>query len=125
MATVGKNEKALKDEGADYETYKYEIDDLDRAIADSNDYGFVKVMLKPGTDKILGATIVSSNASDLLIEFTSAMKNDFGLEAILGTIHPYPTMSEANKSLAGVWKNKTKPEKLLKYVEKFHKWERS
>ena len=125
VATVGRNEKALKDEGVEYEVYKYEIDDLDRAIADSTDYGFAKVLLKPGTDKILGATIVSSNASDLLIEFTSAMKNGFGLEAILGTIHPYPTMSEANKYLAGVWKNKTKPEKLLKYVEKLHKWERS
>lgn len=125
VATVGQNEKALKEKGIDYEVYKYEIDDLDRAIADSNDYGFVKVMLKPGTDKILGATIVGSNASDLLMEFTSAMKNKFGLNAILGTIHPYPTMSEANKYLAGVWKQANKPEKLLKWVQKFHKWERS
>ncbi len=124
VATVGQNEKALKAAGIEYEVYKYEIDDLDRAIADSTDYGFVKVMLKPGTDKILGATIVGSNASDLLIEFTSAMKNKFGLNAILGTIHPYPTMSEANKYLAGVWKQANKPEKLLGYVEKYHKWER-
>lgn len=124
VATVGKNEEALKKEGISYEVYKYGIDDLDRAIADDEDYGFVKVMLKPNTDKILGATIVGAKADDLLIEFTSAMKNKLGLNKILSTIHPYPTMSEANKYLAGVWKNQTKPEKLLSWVKRFHQWRR-
>jgi dihydrolipoamide dehydrogenase len=124
VATVGKNEEACKAEGINYEVTKYGIDDLDRAIADSEDHGFVKVLTKPGSDKIIGATIVGAHASDLLIEFISAMKHGFGLNKILGTIHSYPTMGEANKYLAGVWKNERKPEKLLHYVEKFHKFKR-
>ena len=79
-------------------------------------------MVKPGTDKILGATIAGARADDLLLEFTAAMKNGNGLNSILGTIHPYPTMSEANKYLAGVWKQANKPEKVLNFVEKYHKF---
>ncbi|MCF8058615.1 MAG: FAD-dependent oxidoreductase [Bacteriovoracaceae bacterium] len=124
VATVGQNEISLKRDGIDYEVTKYGIDDLDRAIADSSDYGFVKVLTKKGSDKILGATIVGINASDLLLEFISAMKHGFGLNAILGTIHPYPTMGEANKFLAGNWKKARKPEKVLHYLRKFHRWER-
>lgn len=124
VATVGRNEKALKRDGIEYEVTKYGIDDLDRAIADSSDYGFVKVLTEKGKDKILGATIVSVNASDLLLEFISAMKQGYGLEAILGTIHPYPTMGEANKFAAGNWKRANKPEGLLEWVKKFHDWER-
>ena len=124
VATVGKNEQALKAEGTAYEVTTYGIDDLDRAIADSNNYGFVKVMTKKGSDKILGATIVGANASDLILEFIAAMKHGFGLNAILGTIHPYPTMGEANKYLAGNWKKARKPEKILNYLRKFHRWER-
>ncbi|OUR98728.1 dihydrolipoyl dehydrogenase [Halobacteriovorax marinus] len=125
VATVGQNETACKEQGIAYEVTKYEIDDLDRAIADSEDHGFVKVLTVPGSDKIIGATIVGVHASDLLLEFTAAMKNGFGLNKILGTIHPYPTMGEANKYLAGVWKNEKKPKKLLEFVKKFHKWQRS
>ncbi len=124
VATVGKNEKALKSEEIDYEVTKYGIDDLDRAIADSADYGFVKVLTEKGGDKILGATIVGVNASDLLLEFISAMKQGYGLNDILGTIHPYPTMGEANKFAAGNWKRAHKPEKVLELVKKYHSWER-
>lgn len=124
VATVGKNEEACKQESIQYEVTKYGIDDLDRAIADGKDQGFVKVLTIPGSDKIIGATIVGAHASDLLTEFTSAMKNGYGLKSILGTIHTYPTMSEANKYLAGEWKKARKPEKLLKLVEKFHKFKR-
>lgn len=124
VATVGKNEEACKAEGITYEVTKYGIDDLDRAIADSEDYGFVKVLTKPGTDKIIGATIVGNHASDLLLEFISAMKHGFGLNKILGTIHTYPTMGEANKYLAGEWKKARKPEGLLNWVKKFHSWQR-
>lgn len=124
VATVGQNEQALKKANIAYEVTTYGIDDLDRAIADSSNYGFVKVMTKPGTEKILGATIVGANASDLILEFICAMKHGFGLNAILGTIHPYPTMGEANKYLAGNWKKARKPEKLLQYLRKFHRWER-
>mgnify|MGYP000480595525 CR=1 FL=1 len=124
VATVGKNEKTLKSEEVDYEVTKYGIDDLDRAIADSADYGFVKVLTEKGGDKILGATIVGVNASDLLLEFISAMKQGYGLNDILGTIHPYPTMGEANKFAAGNWKRAHKPEKVLELVKKYHSWER-
>jgi len=125
VATVGKNEEACKLEGIAYEVTKYGIDDLDRAIADSEDHGFVKVLTKPGTDKIIGATIVGNHASDLLLEFISAMKHGFGLNKILGTIHTYPTMGEANKYLAGEWKKERKPEMLLNWVKKFHSWQRN
>ncbi|MBT3584191.1 MAG: dihydrolipoyl dehydrogenase [Halobacteriovoraceae bacterium] len=124
VATVGQNEESCKQQGIKYEVTRYGIDDLDRAIADSEDFGFVKVLTKPGSDKILGATIVGQHASDLLLEFISAMKNGFGLEKILGTIHTYPTMGEANKYLAGEWKKSRAPEGLLSWVEKFHRWER-
>mgnify|MGYP000094298914 CR=1 FL=1 len=124
VATVGKNELACKEEGIEYEITKYGIDDLDRAIADSEDYGFVKVLTAPGSDKILGATIVGAHASDLLLEFISAMKNNYGLNKILSTIHMYPTMGEANKYLAGAWKSERKPNKLLALVRKYHLWER-
>ncbi len=128
VATVGLNEvfaqrKGMK-KGIDYEVTEYEIDDLDRAITEDEDYGFVKVLTVPGRDKILGATIVGSSASTMIIEFVAAMKQGFGMNAILGTIHIYPTMGEANKYAAGVWKKAHAPEKLLNYLEKFHHWMR-
>lgn len=125
VATVGLTETEAKNQGIKYEVTKYGIDDLDRAIADSEDHGFVKVLTKPDTDKIIGATIVGNHASDLILEFISAMKHGYGLNKILGTIHIYPTMGEANKYLAGVWKKSKAPEKLLEYVKRFHRWQRS
>ena len=87
--------------------------------------GFVKVLTEKGSDKILGATIVGTNAGELLIEFVTSMKHKKGLNSILGTIHSYPTMAEANKYAAGLWKQANKPENLLEWVKKFHKWSRS
>jgi len=124
IATVGETETSAKNKNISYEVTKYGIDDLDRAIADSEDHGFVKVLTKPGTDKILGATIVGNHASDMIIEFIQAMKQGFGLNAIMGTIHIYPTMAESNKFLAGQWKQKNKPEKILNILQKFFKWRR-
>jgi pyruvate/2-oxoglutarate dehydrogenase complex dihydrolipoamide dehydrogenase (E3) component/uncharacterized membrane protein YdjX (TVP38/TMEM64 family) len=124
IATVGKNEQILKKENTEYEVTTYGIDDLDRAIADSSNYGFVKVLTKPGSDKILGATIVAANASDLILEFIGALKHGYGLNSILGTIHPYPSMGEANKYTAGNWKKARKPEAVLHHLRKFHRWER-
>ena len=103
---------------------QYDIGELDRAIADGEANGFIKVLTKKGTDKILGVTIVSAHAGDLLAEYVLAMKHGLGLNKILGTIHTYPTMSEANKFVAGNWKKANKPERLLSYVEKFHRWRR-
>tara|TARA_R110000868_G_scaffold175888_8_gene413151 strand:- start:6320 stop:8419 length:2100 start_codon:yes stop_codon:yes gene_type:complete len=124
VATVGLTEDTAKEQSVAYEVYKYQLDDLDRSIADGETEGFVKVLVKPGTDKVLGATIVGAEASVSILEFVQAMKQGFGLDKILGTIHPYPSLGEANKYLAGIWKNATKPVKLLVYLEKFHSWRR-
>ncbi|MBT5257331.1 MAG: pyridine nucleotide-disulfide oxidoreductase, partial [Nitrospina sp.] len=122
IARVGLNEKDASRQGISYEVTRYEINDLDRAITDSEDQGFIKVLTKPGKDHILGATIMGCNAGNLITEYISAMKHGFGLNKILGTIHIYPTMAEANKFVAGNWKKNHIPKKLLKLVQKFHAW---
>ena len=107
VARVGLNEQEAKEQGIAHDVHVYGIDDLDRAIADGEAHGFVKVITPKGSDKILGATIVGEHAADLLIEFVAAMKHGFGLEGILATIHTYPTLGEANKFAAGVYKRST------------------
>jgi pyruvate/2-oxoglutarate dehydrogenase complex dihydrolipoamide dehydrogenase (E3) component/uncharacterized membrane protein YdjX (TVP38/TMEM64 family) len=124
VARVGLNEQEAQAQGIAYEVTKYGIDDLDRAIADSEAHGFVKVLTVPGKDRILGVTIVGSHAGDLLAEYVLAMNHGLGLNKILGTIHTYPTMAEANKYAAGEWKRAHAPQKLLAWVKKFHDWRR-
>ena len=124
VARVGLSEDEARARGIAYDLTRYAIDDLDRAIADSEDEGFVKVLTEPGRDRILGATIVSARAGDLLAEFTLAMRHGLGLNKILSTIHIYPTMSEANRSLAGEWRKARKPERLLRWVERYFHWRR-
>ncbi|MFT5729912.1 MAG: pyruvate/2-oxoglutarate dehydrogenase complex dihydrolipoamide dehydrogenase (E3) component [Desulforhopalus sp.] len=124
VARVGLNEQEAKQKGIAYEVTRYGIDDLDRAIADGTAQGFVKVLTVPGKDKILGVTIVGAHGGDLLSEFVLAMKHGLGLNKILGTIHTYPTLAEANKYVAGEWKRAHAPEKLLGWVEKYHTWKR-
>lgn len=124
VAHVGINEKEAKEKNILYEVTRYGINDLDRAIADSEDHGVVKVLTVPGKDKILGVTIMGYHAGDLITEYISAMKYGLGLNRILGTIHIYPTMSEANKYAAGMWKKAHAPQGLLKFIEKFHAWRR-
>ncbi|MDD2943548.1 MAG: FAD-dependent oxidoreductase [bacterium] len=124
VAHVGFNEKAAKEKGIEYEVTHYSIDDLDRAIADATDEGFVKVITATGRDKILGVTIVGHGAGELLAEYVLAMKHGLGLNKILGTIHTYPTMAEANKYAAGVWKKNHAPQNVLRWVERFHSWRR-
>ncbi|KDM91575.1 FAD-dependent oxidoreductase [Photobacterium galatheae] len=124
VARVGINEKEAADQGIDVDVTCYGIDDLDRAIADGEDYGFIKVLTPKGKDTILGATIVGNQAGELLAEWTLAMKYNLGLNKILGTVHPYPTMSEANKYTAGVWKQANKPERIMALLEKYHRWQR-
>ena len=124
VARVGINEQEAKEKDIAYEVTKYGIDDLDRAIADSEAHGFVKVLTVPGKDTILGVTIVGTHAGDLLAEYVLAMKHGLGLNKILGTIHTYPTLSEANKFAAGEWKRAHAPERLLVWVKKFHDWKR-
>ena len=124
VARVGLNEIEAKEKGIPYEVTTYGIDDLDRAIADSEAHGFLKVLTVPGKDKILGVTIVGEHAGDLIAEYVRAMKHGIGLNKILGTIHIYPTLAEANKYVAGNWKKAHAPQKLLAWVERFHAWRR-
>ena len=124
VARVGLNELEAKEKKVPYEVTTYALDDLDRAIADGEAHGFVKVLTVPGQDRILGATIVGEHAGDLLAEFVLAMKHGIGLNKILGTIHTYPTMAEANKYVAGNWKRAHAPQRLLAWVERFHAWRR-
>jgi pyruvate/2-oxoglutarate dehydrogenase complex dihydrolipoamide dehydrogenase (E3) component/uncharacterized membrane protein YdjX (TVP38/TMEM64 family) len=125
VARVGLNEQEAKTQKIAYEVTKYGIDDLDRAIADSEAHGFIKVLTVPGKDTILGVTIVGVHAGDLLAEYVLAMKHGLGLNKILGTIHTYPTLAESNKYVAGEWKRAHQPVKLLEYVKKYHDWRRA
>jgi pyruvate/2-oxoglutarate dehydrogenase complex dihydrolipoamide dehydrogenase (E3) component/uncharacterized membrane protein YdjX (TVP38/TMEM64 family) len=124
VARVGLNELEAKEQGVAYEVTSYGLDDLDRAIADSEAHGFVKVLTVPGKDRILGATITGEHAGDLIAEFVTAMRYRLGLNKILGTIHIYPTWTEANKYAAGNWKRAHAPERVLRWVERFHGWRR-
>lgn len=124
VARVGLNAAEAREKNIRYEVTTYGIDDLDRAIADSEDHGFVKVLTVPGKDRILGVTIVGAHAGDLLTEFVTAMKYKLGLKKILGTIHTYPTMSEANKAVAGNWQKDHAPQFALKVLERYHRWRR-
>jgi pyruvate/2-oxoglutarate dehydrogenase complex dihydrolipoamide dehydrogenase (E3) component len=124
VARVGLNEQEAKDKGIAYEVTKYGLDDLDRAIADSAAHGWVKVLTVPGKDRILGVTIVGLHAGELLAEYVLAMKHGLGLNKILGTIHTYPTLAEANKYAAGEWKRAHQPRGLLEWVGKYHAWRR-
>ncbi len=125
VARVGLSEKEAKEKNIEYDITKYGIDDLDRAIADNAAMGFVKVLTAKGSDRILGCTIVGAQGGELISEFVSAMKNNIGLNKILGTIHIYPTMSEANKYVAGEWKRANVSERTLMWLGKFHSWMRT
>jgi len=124
VARVGLNETEAMEQSVPFEVTRYGIDDLDRAIADGTAHGFVKVLTVPGRDRILGVTIVGEHAGDLLAEYVLAMKHGLGLNKILGTIHTYPTLAEANKYAAGEWKRAHAPQGLLRWVAKYHAWER-
>ena len=124
IARVGLNEQDAKQQGIAYEVTMYQMHELDRAIAESATHGFVKVLTPPGKDKILGVAIVGDHAGELIAEYVLAMKYKLGLNKILGTIHTYPTMAEANKYAAGEWKRAHAPEGLLRWVERYHRWMR-
>lgn len=124
VARVGLNEQEAKEKGIAVEVTRYNMDDLDRAIADSEARGFVKVLAVPGKDTILGVTIVGTHAGDLLAEYVLAMRHGLGLNKILSTIHTYPTLAEANKYAAGEWKRAHQPTRLLEWVRRYHDWKR-
>jgi pyruvate/2-oxoglutarate dehydrogenase complex dihydrolipoamide dehydrogenase (E3) component len=124
VARVGLSEAEAKEQGIAYDVTRYDLDGLDRAIADSEENGFVKVLTAPGRNRILGAMIVGHHAGDLLAEFVLAMKHGLGLNKILGTIHIYPTMSEANRFAASEWRKARKPEAILNLLARYHRWRR-
>lgn len=124
VARVGINEQEAKEQGINFEVTRFDVAELDRAIADEEAHGFVKVITAAGKDKILGVTIVGEQAGDLIAEYVMAMKHGLGLNKILGTIHIYPTLAEMNKFAAGEWKKARKPEGLLQWVEAFFRWQR-
>ncbi len=124
VARVGLNEQEAKEKGIAFEVTRYGMDDLDRAIADGEARGFVKVLTVPGKDTILGVTIVGTHAGDLLAEYVLAMRHGLGLNKILSTIHTYPTLAEANKYAAGEWKRAHQPHRLLEWVRRYHDWKR-
>ena len=124
VARVGLNETEAHQQKIDHEVTVFKLAELDRAIAESETHGWVKIITPPGKDKILGVTIVGSHAGDLIAEYILAMKQSLGLNKILGTIHPYPTLAEANKMAAGEWKKAHVPQKLLVWIEKLHTWRR-
>lgn len=124
VARVGLSEAEARDRGVPVEVTRYDLGDLDRAIAESRAGGFIKVLTVPGKDKILGAVVVGPQAGEILSEFTLAMKHGLGLNKILGTIHPYPTWNEAAKYAAGEWKRAHAPQGVLRLLEKLHDWRR-
>jgi pyruvate/2-oxoglutarate dehydrogenase complex dihydrolipoamide dehydrogenase (E3) component len=122
VARVGLSEEEAKAQGVEYEITRYGIDDLDRAIADGEATGFVKVLTPPGSDKILGVSIVGAHAGDLIAEFVNAMRNGLGLKKILNTIHIYPTLAEANRFAAGEWQKAHLSDRLLDIARRYHQW---
>lgn len=124
VARVGLTEAAARAKGLAYEVTRYGLDDLDRAIADGTATGFVKVLTPPGKDRILGVTIVGEHAADLIAEFVFAMKHGKGLNKVLSTIHIYPTLAEANKYAAGVWRKAHVSPRMLALLGRFHAWRR-
>jgi pyruvate/2-oxoglutarate dehydrogenase complex dihydrolipoamide dehydrogenase (E3) component len=124
VARVGLSETEARARNIAYEVTTYGIDDLDRAIADSEAHGKVKVLTVPGKDTLLGVAIVGAHAGDLIAEFVLAMKHGLGLNKILGTIHIYPTLAEANKYVAGQWRRAHAPQRVLQFLQRFHAWRR-
>ncbi len=124
VGRVGLNEQEAAERAIPVEVTTFALEELDRAIVDSAEQGFVKVLTRPGSDRILGATIVGAHAGELIAEFVLAMKHGLGLNKILGTIHVYPTLMEANKYAAGAWKRAHAPTRLLAWLARYHRWRR-
>jgi pyruvate/2-oxoglutarate dehydrogenase complex dihydrolipoamide dehydrogenase (E3) component len=124
VARVGLSEDEARAQGVAVEVTRYGIDDLDRAIVDEVDHGFVKVLTAAGSDRIVGTTIVGAHAGELIAEHVTAMKHGLGLEKLLGTIHVYPTLMEANRYAAGAWKRAHVSPAALRCAERFFAWRR-
>ncbi len=118
IAHVGMYEKDAQEQGIAVEFFSIDMSEIDRAVADGETQGFVKIMVKKGSDKILGATIVSSHAGEMISEITTAMVGGIGLGKMGDVIHPYPTQASAIKRVAGLYKKS----KLTPTVAKLLRW---
>ena len=125
VARVGISETEAQAANIAYEVTTFDVSELDRALADEEAYGVVKVITPPGKDTILGVTIVADHAGDLISEYVLEMKYGLGLKKIMGTIHIYPTLAEMNKFAASEWRKQHKPEWALELVGRYHAWRRS
>lgn len=124
IARIGLNEREARASGTAYEVTRYDMAELDRAIAEQATSGFVKVLTIPGRDRILGATVVGERAGEVIAEFCLAMRHRIGLSGILATVHAYPTFAEANQHVAGAWRRAHAPERVLRWLERWHRWQR-
>lgn len=124
IARVGLNETEAEAQGVDYEVTRYDLSHLDRAIAEGDTAGFVKLLTPPGKDTILGVTVVGPHAGETIAEYVLAMRHKLGLNKIMGTVHAYPTRVEANKFAAGEWKKAHKPERVLRWLGRYFTWRR-
>ncbi len=124
VARVGLSEQEAVTKGIEFEITRFSFSELDRAIVDANVVGEIKVLTVPGKDKLLGATIVGEHAGDLIAEYALAMRHGLGLNKILSTVHAYPTMMELNKLAAGRWRKAHAPERILGWLERYHRWRR-
>ncbi len=124
VARVGLNEQEAQTQQVPYEVTRFDLAELDRAITDRVDQGFLKILTPPGKDRLLGVTLVGAHAGDLLAEYVLAMKHGLGLNRILGTIHPYPTLAESSKLAAGRWRQRHVPSGVLPLLKWFHTWRR-
>ena len=124
VARVGLNETQAREQEIAHQVTRYPLDELDRALADEAGHGFVKVLTEGNTDKIIGACVVGAHGGEILAELTLAMRHGIGLKKILGTIHPYPSWSEASKFAAGRWREANKPERVMPWLERYHRWQR-
>ncbi len=125
VARVGLNETEAREKKIECDVHTYGLDDLDRAIADGEAHGLVKVITRRGgKGEILGATIAGEHADDIIAEMVLAMKHGLGLNKILGTIHAYPTLPEANKYVAGNWKRSGVTQGQMTFVRAFNDWTR-
>lgn len=124
VARVGLSVEQAEERGVPVSVHFYDLRHLDRAVADGTNHGFIKLLVEPGKDKILGATIVGPHAGDMMAEIVLAKRHGLGLKAIMAAIHTYPTLAEGNKLAAGVWTKATAPQKILGYLEKYHRFRR-
>jgi pyruvate/2-oxoglutarate dehydrogenase complex dihydrolipoamide dehydrogenase (E3) component len=124
IAHVGMYERDARKQGMPVETYTKHLDEIDRALTDGEEEGFVKVHVKAGSDKILGATVVARHAGEMLNEITLAMVGKLGLKTLSNVIHPYPTQSEAVRRVADMYNHSRLTPLVKKILSVWLRWRR-